>query len=334
MKGKKRSNSGIDLKPVLIICGFLLLPLFLYAIYKISISGNRLIPLSSIAVIVGALIENKRLTPKWSTVFFNVFLAFILSFFAFIPGKHESNYSIDSHIFIWPYTFLLFFIIISIYLNKTKLIPRLSEANTLILSAGFVYWLIDHAYYNSSSSFLKTLIIIGILLTAFSAANAFTKIELTKPVRLTLSIWSSIVMMLLAVDNIVTIYQHGEIEDAFTIMDKIDIALQYFLLGVCSIYITQNILMVITYLPSKGRFFNHEYFKEVKEMTKDHLNRYSEEQSSIMMSAICLVIATTFFIINYNFELIHRNTAIWMTFFILNNVIFYFEIVKPVVKDN
>lgn len=323
---------GINLKPVLIAGGIFLLPLTIYILYRISISENRLVPFSALAVIIGVLVENKRLTPKWSTVLYNLLFAFVLSFFAFIPGKHESNYSFDVHVFMWPYAFLFFFIILSVANNKEKLIPRLSETNTLILSSGIIYWITDHRYYNTSSVFLKILLVIAFLAALFSAVNALTRIKLSKTIRLTLSIWSSIIMIFLTIDNIATIYQHGEIEDAFSMIDKFNVGLQYFLLGVCSIYIAQNILMVITYLPSRGRFFNSEYYNEVRQMTKDHLDRYSEEQSNISLSLICLIIAATFFIVNYKFDLVHRNTAIWTAFFVLNNIVFYFETIRPVVK--
>jgi len=180
----------------------------------------------------------------------------------FLPGKHETNYVFENHIESWPYAFLVLFVILTVAFNKDKLIPKLSEGITLLMSVAIIYWVIDHGFYNTSSGFLKTIMIIGFIIAGFSIINAFVKIPITKSLRLFLSIWSSIIMALLAIDNIYSVYQNGQIEDSVFFLDKLSIGLQYFLLGVCSIYIAQNIMMIIGFLPDKNRFFNKDYFKD------------------------------------------------------------------------
>ena len=65
--------------------------------------------------------------------------------------------------------------------------------------------------------------------------------------------------MLFAVDNIFRVYQNEQIENA-EISHGLYIGLQYFLLGVSSIYIVQNFLMLFGFFPGKGTFFNDGIF--------------------------------------------------------------------------
>jgi hypothetical protein len=322
---KKRKSAGFDLKPILIGISIILIPGIIYILYYISNSTNRLIPISVIALITGAIIENKRLTPKWSTVFNIAILSFVLSFLCFLPGRNEYQYIFENHIATWPYMFLVIFVIMSYAFNKDKIIPRMTESITLIMSVGLIYWLIDHGFYNSNSLFLKAIIILGFVIAIFSIINAFINIKLTKSLRLILSIWSSIIMILLAVDNILLVYQNGEIEDSVFLIDKISVGLQYFLLGICSVYILQNTMMIMRFLPDKGRFFNNEYFRDVRELKNEHIDRYSENQSKIILSLICLILSSGFLFVNYHFDLLPRNTAIWIVFFVLNTIVYFYE---------
>lgn len=322
---KQKTKAGFDLKPFLIIIGFMLIPLIIFIFYRISTSTNRLIPISAIALIAGAIIESKILSQKWSTVLYSALFSFVLSFLWFLPGKHETIYIFENHIVGWPYGFLFIFVILTVAFNKDKLIPKLSEGITLLMSIAIVYWIIDHGFYNTSSAFLKTIMIIGFIIAGFSIINSFVNIPLTKSFRLFLSLWSSIIMALLAIDNIYNIYQNGQIEDSIFFLDKLLIGLQYFLLGVCSIYIAQNIMMIIGFLPDKNRFFNKEYYKDLKVLTNDHVNRYSDKQSNLILSSICLIIASLFFMLNFNYDLMPRNTAIWLVFFLLNRIVYFYN---------
>lgn len=330
---KQKPRAGTDLRPILITIGIVLIPLTIAILYYIHKSYQRLIPLSVILIIAGAVIENKRVTQKWSTTFITALISYVLSFISFFPGKHEYHYALDVHISMWPYAFLFLYILNTVVFNSEKLIPRLSETTTLILSTGFMYWVFDHGYFNSSPLFIKILLMFCFLCAFFSIINAFTTIKLTKHVRLVLSIWSSLIMMVLAIENIYIVYHNGQVEDSLLLIDKIVIGLQYFLLGVCSMYITQNIMMIIMFMPTKNRFFNKEYSKDIKELVNEHLERYSDKQSGVTLSLLCFAISGAFYLINYKLDFLPRNSAIWIVFFILNNVVYFYEKAKTSYAD-
>jgi hypothetical protein len=152
------------------------------------------------------------------------------------------------------------------------------------------------------------------LFSPYSLFHAFTNTTLTKTSRLTLSIWSSILMMLFASENIYLVYQNEQIENVANLTNGLKIALQFFLLGVSSIYIIQNFLILVRFLPSKSNFFNAQYFIDLKELKNEHIKRYSGSQVNIIHSFFCLVFSVIIFGLNYQYQIIPRQGAIWLVF--------------------
>ena len=200
----------------------------------------------------------------------------------------------------------------------------MNEAITLVMSVGIIYWIFSHQLYNTHSVFLKITAITGLVIALFSIINGFLNIHLTKSLRLFLSIWSYVIMTLLAVENIYLVYQDKQIEDTLYMTDKTFIALKYFLLGVSSIYILQNVWMLIQFFPSKNRFFNKEYFEDLRELKREHIIGYSDYQSNVIVSSLFLILSAGFYLLNYKFHFLPVNTAIWLVFFVLNNAVYLY----------
>jgi hypothetical protein len=264
----RKLNKGFQLRPYMVILGLIGIALTIGILYRVKTSDKHLISISIVALIAGAIFESKRITEKWSTVFLTALISFILSFVGFLPAKNEGIYILDSHIEIWPYWFLFFFIIFSIAFNTEKVTAKLTEGITLFQTIAVIYWLSDFGFSNINTTFLKVLLITGLFLSLYSFFHAFTHVTLSRPARLALSIWSSSIMMLFAVDYIYRVYLNGNLEEAPDLTSKINVGVEYFLLGVSSIYISQNILMITGFLPGKQTFFNAQYFSDLKELKK------------------------------------------------------------------
>lgn len=320
-----KQNKPYNLKPILIIAGLLLLIFVFYIASRMQSTDRRLIPLSVLALLAGVFFEAKRIFEKWSTLFWVALGSFVFSFFGFLPGRHERPYIFEDHIQTWPYVFLFFFVAFTIAFNKDKTIARLTEGISLMQSIAVVYWVIDLHLYETNSLFVKILMGFGLLFSMFSLFNAFTPFVLSRTNRLILSIWSCIIMVLFAVDNIYRTYQTQDIEVVSSIPSGLLIGLQFFLLGICSIYIAQNFFMLMMFLPGKGTFFNAQYFRELRELKEDHINRYSERQVSFFHSLLCLVITGGVFYLNYQYQILPRNLAIWMVFVILPFLLYVFD---------
>jgi hypothetical protein len=331
---KRKSSSGFDLKPSIIVVGLFLLAISIIILTFLNYSNKRLIPISIFALIAGIVYENRRLSEKWSTTIYSGLFSFILSFFSFCPGKHEIEYNLENHIQIWIYSFIFFFVFLGVVFNKEKIIPKLTEGITLLQSIAVAYWIIDFGIIYSNNIFIIFLLVVALLFSMYSAYNAFSYVALSTLSRFVLSIWSSIVMVLFAVDNIYSVYQNEQIEDTAILSQGLLIGLQYFLLGVCSIYIVQNFMMLVGFLPGKGTFFNDKYFKDVVNLKNEHIARYSDIQVNKLYSLFCLLFVGTVFSLNYYFKLLPRNTSIWLVFVIFPYIILIYDYLRNLKKTN
>ncbi|CAM3863762.1 hypothetical protein POKO110462_22460 [Pontibacter korlensis] len=304
----------MDLKPYLVAIGLFLSLLTMYIGYRVYSADKILIPLSVLALLSGLLFEYKRLCQSWNKVLLTALGAFIFSFIAFLPSKRERIYSFEHHIEMWPYVFCFIFIIIAIVVYEKKIIPKLTEGITLLQSLAVVYWVVDLGIVNAEYMILKVLMAVGLFLSLYSIFHAFSYTALSRTNRLTLSIWSSIVMVLFAFDNAWNVYQNDQIETTQTLQHGAYVALQYFLLGISSIYMVQNFLMVTGFLPGRGTFFNKQYFKDIKALKSQHISRYSTEQVNKAHSLLCMLFTFIVFGLNYYLDLLPRNFMIWTVF--------------------
>lgn len=309
----------------MIAVGGLSLILLLYISFRMYIAERNLIPISIFALIAGAVFETKRLTQKWETVISIALFSFGCSFLAFLPGKREHIYNFENHIQAWPYCFLGFFLIFTIGFNKEKVIPKLTEGITLLQSMAIIYWVVDFGLIKTHNLFLIVLMGLGLFFSIFSIFHAFTHTELTRANRLTLSVWSTIIFVLLATENIIQTFQNEQIENTEDITSGFYIGLQYFLLGVSSVYILQNYSMLLGFLPGKKRFFNEQYYKEIKELKSEHIERYSIQQIDVLHSLYCIVFTGGMFSLNFYYKVVPKNIAIWIVFVSFPFIMFVYE---------
>lgn len=321
---RKKANEAYSNKTLLKGIAIAILPFFLFIAYVLYRSEKSVVPLSVFALLAGIFIESKRLSKKWSTVFYKFLTALVLSVFAFLPFSDEINYNIEKHINIWVYVFLSVFLFIAVFYHREKIKLFLSEGVTLNLSVGIIYWLIENEFYNSTSAVIKFGSTFFILVAFFIIINTFLRFTLTPTIRLLLSIWSSIVLMFLALDNILNLINY-QIEDTYFFIDKIVIVIQYFLLGISSIYILLNISMLTDFMPDRSAKTKKEHIDNFNAIKSEHINRYSSNKISKNLAIKCLVIAIVFYFSNYVFQFLPTNAAIWLMFFFLNNLVYFNE---------
>lgn len=318
-------NAQRNINLLLIFIGILVLAFTIYIAYRLNLSHRRLIPISVIAIVAGVIFESKRLSDKWSTVFFTALGSFILSFLVFLPDNSEHDYNFENHIEMFPYWFIILFAIFSIVTHGDKVIPKLTEGITLLQSIAVFYWVLDYGFIDTNSLFLKTLMVIGLIFSSYSVFHAFSHALLSRTSRLTMSIWSSIIIMLFASDNIYRVYQNEQIENTADLTHGLYIGLQFFLLGVSCIYIIQNFTMLMGFLPGKWTFFNSQYFRDLKELKSDHIKRYSGRQVSILHSSFCVLFTGSIFGLNYYYQILPRHVVIWIVFVTFPFILIIFD---------
>ena len=307
---KKNKSAGYDLTYIFIGLTVISAIFTIYIGYRVSISERKLLAFSFVPLLLGILLESYRITKNWKIVLSKSAIAYFFSFIAFLPGKRETNYNFDNHIELWSQAFLLGFLLISISMFKEKTISKLTEGLTLLFSLSFLYWSLDIGFFSLDFEhwFFSFLQLISVVFILFSLINAFTKITLSKTNRLWLSIWSTIVMVIISVDNVFAIYGKGDLETSRYFSDNLLLGIQYFLLGISAIYVFQNLILLTGFLPDRTQV----YPKTLKETLKDHVERYSEEQVSPIDSLICVLYCGVFYYLNYSFSILPRNSMIWI----------------------
>lgn len=311
-------------KILYIIIGIFVVPIILQVLYLLVILNQwNFFPL-----LLGLVFQGKRLYRNWKPLLENLTYALLGSFFIFILA-HKGT-PIEEKIYIITYSFLLFFVLaflIKFKKNRALIIAKLTEGITLMYSVAILYWIIDFAKFYIYSKIINVFFVAIFILSLFSIINAFTKIPLSKKNRFLLSLWSSIVMVLFALDYIINTYNNGEISNALSFQQGIFVFIQYFLLGVSSIFIAQNIYMIFGFLPDKNEK-TLEFSIRRKELINDHVVRFSEQQVSIWHSLFCLIYSTTLFGLNFIFQFVDKQFMIWIVFVSFPIFIICFEFIK------
>lgn len=318
LEEEKRPLFPAGFVAALVLLGLLFGLLTVYFIKKIYLSEKHLVPFGILALLFGLIYEYKKICEKWKTVLITSLVAYGLSFCTFVDHVGRKGYNLEQRIEAWPYVFCFCFVFLAILIHEKKTTPRATEGITLLQSVAIIYWAIDAGIYTSPGWFMKCVMGIGILFTLYSLFHAFTYVKLHGRSRLRLSVWSSIIMFVFSCENIISLHRGQElVETAESAPEAALIIAQYFFLGISCVYLAQNYFMLVRFLPGKKTFFNKEYFQDLKDLKKQHIGRYSEEQVNILYSFVCVVISGSFFTLNYHYNWVPRNFAIWMIFLIL-----------------
>lgn len=309
-KKAKKKPTGVNLMPVIVLLSMIGLILTIYIAYRSSISPRKFFSVSMLALLAGVLFESFRISDNWRDMTYIFIGSYLLSFSCFLPGKGEEYYTFENHMELWPYFFICSLTIATIVFNKDKVTAKLTEGITLLQSLALIYWIVDYGFLNIDSWFSRTLLIIALLFSIFSILNALTHIQLKRSVRLTLSIWSTIIMFAFAMDNIIRVFGNQNIENTQYLSQGLYIGLQFFLLGVSAVYIMHDYMLLATFLPSK----NGHYKKDLQENIEDHINRYSDKQIFIGHAFFCILYSVIIYGLNYRYQILPRHTMIWFVF--------------------
>lgn len=227
----------------------------------------------------------------------------------------------------WPYFFLISFIISVIIIKQKEVTAKQTEGTTLLQSLALVYWVIDYRMFENIDLFKSIILLLTIAATLFSVTNALTKIDLGKSNRLLLSVWSSIIIMCLAIDNVIRVFSNGDIDQQTSLVSSIEVAIQYFFVGISSVYVVNNIYMIFAFFPEK----NTPYKQTLYVAKKMHLDRYSDVQVATMNTVFCICFSVFFYLLNSIYGLVPRHTIIW---FVIVTFPFLLQFVKWVRQKN
>ena len=306
-------KQSFNLAPYFLALSPLVLGLIAYIGYRAFLFEIRWIFIAQLSVFLGVLFESFRISEDKLTAF-KYFIGVTAASMAFliIPGDSINTYKLEDHLDLFLFTYLLGYLTCSTLIYESIVIRKLTEGITVFQSVAFMYWIVDIGVLRLKSTFAEVLIIIGFLFSLVSLIHALTLIELSKVQRFILSLWSTIIMLIFSTEYMYNLLINNKkfivVYDAGSVLH---LALQYFLLGVSSMYIMQNIFMFWGLLPMRGNSNN-----DIKMLVIKHIERYSAGQVSRLHALFCVLLSTTFFSVNFYFNYFARNVAIWTAFVI------------------
>ena len=297
----------------------ILILLFLY--YQNYTFVSPIFSQGMLFLFAGMIVEGLRLSKKWQVVSIIFVLAIAFTLFTFLVIQNKSVYNLNILIELIPYIFIFYFTFIFAVFYKEKVTAQLSEGVTLLQTLAILYWIIDSDLALYQNWWVYSVSATVCLFSIFVSVNALTQLHLSETIRIILSMWSSLIMMVFAADHIFYVFNQTVSEASFDTAQLISKGVPYFLLGVSSLYIMQNYLLLIAFIPGKKDKYVTDSERvaaserEFRQSKEDHLSRYSTYQISFFEAIFCICYAFLVFGSNYYLDLLSKQSAIWLVFF-------------------
>ncbi|MBP9198301.1 MAG: hypothetical protein KBF35_11580 [Saprospiraceae bacterium] len=293
----------------------------IYIGYNSDFHQSSSFSVSMAMLFAGMIVESLRLSDSWKSISLIFVGAYLFSLFTFLTIQNKSTYNIDILVDALPFMFIFYFTIIFAFIFRDKVTAKLSEGVTLLQTLAIVYWILDAELLTYKSWWTYALLAVVCIFSLFASINAFTNLHLSENIRIMLSMWSSIIMMIFAVDNIIDVFNQPDLNATLNNTQMIDIGVRYFLLGVSSLYMMQNYLLLISFIPGKKDKYSTDSerisaaARELEQSRQEHLSRYSDNQVIVSHAVLCILYASSIFGINYFYNVVSKQSAIWLVFF-------------------
>lgn len=306
-----------------------------YLIYYAIRSDQQFIPFSMFALIAGLIYESYRITKSYEQILIYSLISYVISLLAFLPDKNEISYSFDTHFKIWIFFYLFTYLLIFIFQHDKKTTATIGEGTSFLFYMAFVYWLYEHHLLNVDHLLIQILTALILVYSFFAMIHAFSTIPHRAMSRFVLSVATSIVIFTLCLNHIFQLYAQGDLSLERTLSQNLILCIQHFLLGTSAIYLFQNMMLLLAFLPNK---YSSSYIQDLKDTAQNHIDRFSESHISLIQAFICFGISIMAYTLNIFLKVLHPNTIIWLVIFICPMIVQYFDKAEayelPVIKKS
>lgn len=295
----------------------ILTPVFLFSlfiIYSIVTNDHKIIPLSFLAVVLGLVYESYRITHSIEKIKLYAAIAYFISLFAFLPYKNEINYSFDQHLQYWVFGYLICYLLIFITQNRKQTTAFIDYGVSLLFLSSFIYWLFVRNLIHLDHLFTQFLSILLLAYSIFILFHALRSRQFNDLSRFLMSLVTCIIVLILSIDNLVQLFRQGDLslERAYT--DNVLLFSQYFFLGISSLYLFQNLMLLFEFFPNK---YGGSYFSNLKVTYRDHIERMSIQPVSIKKTLFYLTMTVSIYSSNFYYDLLPSNMMIWAVIIVL-----------------
>jgi len=294
--------------------------------YYVPFNERKIYTICFTALYCGLLFQSYSITKNWKVLL----LPFVCSCFVVITSllpvitQNENFFEEFIELFSFPIIFMFALFLYSFYQEKITI--KLSEGITLIQSLSLIYFVADFYLQNSENIFTKIALFITIILSSFSIFHALTYFKLSNTVRLTLSIWSTVIALIFSLINIYYVLHNNDIQNSSNfslISQSLNIALQYFLLGISVVFFAQNFGLLVQFMPKKNPT-ELDILENLLESKIIHIERFSDNQENISNSIFCIMYVIIMFGLNLKLNYLPSLTMIWLVIYtvplILNSI--------------
>ena len=324
-----RSNRNSCVITIFVVVALASMVALFFIFKKVLGTEKELISLTFLPLLLGIFFELKRLRISYQDIIIQiVFALFISLIIAFLPDRRDNPYNIENHIGIFPFVFVAIFLIVSIIYfieNKKRkhLTSKLTEGIIFVQSLSILYLILDLLNFKNPAFLEILLLVVGIGFSSISIFHAFSKMKHGSNSKMVLSLWSSMIMLFFGFFYIKSVFQY-EISVQYSFGNNTISFIQYFLFGTSAIYMLRNLYFIFGFLPSKGEY-SADYEKRKNELTKIHIDRFSDQQLPILTSLFCLILVGGIYFLNYKYDWIPCFTMIWLVFTFFPFLIYMWE---------
>jgi hypothetical protein len=300
---------------------------YLYIFVILFQSEQRLIPFTMIALITGMIYQSYQITKNLERILIYSVITAFGSLMAFGQSKSGMVYQFENHVRFWIYAFIFIYLFIMWVEHHKQIRACLDEGSSLLLSMGFIYWIYSKDLFHFTNLGVITLNVLALSFSFYTLVHAFFNIKHRALSRFILSFGSCLIIILLTFDNLFNLTKMGDLNLAKTWQTNLLLILQYFLLGVSSLYLFQNFMLILQYLPSK---YSGSIITNFKSTTLQHIERYSELQLSKFEAFVYFSVSAISYSLNAYFKYIPPNMNIWLIIFCLP-ILFHYYVSKKLV---
>lgn len=250
------------------------------------------------------------------------FGVFIISLVAFIKGKREVGYHLDTHLF----GYFVMVAVMTVLLFQEKILPVIKERTMLVFT--LVFWYLLFAAFGQGI-FLNPLLSIPLAFTVMVFLNAFTDWELNAFFKISLTVWFFLMVLVMSWMTVVAPLL-GILENP----DALSHGWEAFAYGISFVYFIAYYIYLFLLIPIPGkRQSMKSRLEELRKYVSLLLSKYDRSQIQLHESLLVIVLAIIIFGLNIAYHFMEPVLLV-SSVFVLYNLVEFFEGQKAVVKPH
>lgn len=287
---------------------------YCFVFIKAFINHQFHIPLTIISLLCGVFYQSYQIIRNKEKILIYSILSLFLSALSFISIQSNSS----NPLIIWVYFYLGAYLIVFSLEHHQSLTTPFGEGISFLFAFGICYWFFEKQMLGVDTVLSTFITIILLIFLLYSILHAFFEIKHHHLSRFLLSFFTCCSILILSIDQIIELYSQGDITSEHRWVERLILLFRYFLLGLSSLYVFQNLMLLLSYLPNK---YTRSYFSDVKQNTLIHIKRFSEDQISKTEACFALIFTVSVYSLNYIYQIIPINMSIWLSILLVPLVI-------------